>query len=266
MMPLPLRLIALVLLPAFLFACTRQVARGPLETRRFAVDWEALEPQRLQRGDLRIEGVVLTPAQWPLEASVKNLLKGDFLGVVTGLDLRFRPSTLRSDVLERLLEAGYVPAFLRVRNEGKQNAPFDPNWVFLRVDEETAFPPVPADGLPDLFQEIDWAATGFAVVITALAVALVVVSQRNPGFNRRERAIVRPAGRLHPPLRGFRAGPVPGRLRGAIHPGTVAGGNPPARRNAGGLRVFPQRGIGRRLEGGAARSALTAGAPALEKS
>ena len=178
-MPLQLRLIALVLLPAFLFACTRQVARGRLETRRFVVDWEALEPQRLQRGDLRIEGVVLTPAQWPLEASVKNLLKGDFLGVVTGLDLRFRPSTLRSDVLERLLEAGYVPAFLRVRNEGKQNAPFDPNWVFLRVDEETAFPPVPADGLPYLFREIDWAATGFAVVITALAVALVVVSQRN---------------------------------------------------------------------------------------
>ena len=179
MMPLQLRLIALVLLPAFLFACTRQVARGPLKTRRFAVDWEALGPQRMQRGDLRIEGVVLTPAQWPLEASVKNLLKGDFLGVVTGLDLRFRPSTLRSDVLERLLEAGYVPAFLRVKNEGKQGAPFDPNWVFLRVDEQTAFPPVPADGLPDLFQEIDWAATGFAVVITALAVALIVVSQRN---------------------------------------------------------------------------------------
>ena len=220
-MPLPLRLIALVILPAFLFACTRQIARGPLETRRFAVDWEALEPQTMRRGDLRIEGVVLTPAQWPLEASVKNLLKGDFLGVLTDLDLRFRPSTLRSDVLERLLEAGYVPAFLRVRNEGKQDAAFDPNWVFLRVDEETAFPPVPADGLPDLFQEIDWAATGFAVVITALAIALVVVSRRNRssiGGNvqlyGRPGVIINPSGGSA--RRRFRGAPPAGSTRGLL--------------------------------------------------
>ena len=82
-----MRPIALIVLAAFLFACTSTVPRQGVEVRRYKVEWDKLDAQQVKLGALEVRGVVLTPAQWPLEAGLTRLFEGDFTGFIEGLDL-----------------------------------------------------------------------------------------------------------------------------------------------------------------------------------
>ena len=176
--PRVMRVLAWIVLLAFLAGCSKDVVRGPMETRHYSVNMEQLDAQRIAAGALEIESVVLTPAQWPLETSMKNLFQGDFIGVFDNFDLSFRSSRLRGDTLERLFDAGYLPAFVKVRNTGELVTLFSPGTLVVKADKDTEFYPVSAESLPGRFREIDWARTGVNVVLVALVVALVVASAK----------------------------------------------------------------------------------------
>ena len=111
-----MRVLAWIVLATFVAGCTKDLVRGPMDTRNFTVDLERLGARRVVVNGLEMDSVVLTPAQWPLEASFKNLFQGDFSGTIENFDLSFRASRLRNDTLERLFDEGYLPAFLRVPN------------------------------------------------------------------------------------------------------------------------------------------------------
>lgn len=175
-----MRFLTLLILFAFLVACTRQVVRPPVP-KELAVDWGALDPSRISWDGLEVEGVVLTPARWPLEGSLKNLLRLDFIGVIDAFDLRYHSSSLREDVLEKLFDEGYLPAYLRVKNGGAQPRGFLPARLVARADGETLFYPVPPGELPARFREMDWARTGLTLVLVALVVVLVVLGSREGG-------------------------------------------------------------------------------------
>ncbi len=227
-----MRVVAWVALAAFAAACTKQVVRGPLETRHYAVDWENLPSQRIISGGLVVDAVVLTPSQWPLEASVKQLFSGEFEGVVENFDLSFHSSTLRDDMLERLFEEGFLPAYLRVRNMGDGEARFEPTRYVVRADRDIVYFPFPAQDLPGRFKEIDWARTGLTVLLAALVVVVLVASAKE-GSSRRMPNFNVPSVRLYgrAPLGGGEApggGPAPsdkGLLRAALlAPGEVLEG------------------------------------------
>jgi hypothetical protein len=174
---------ALLVLAAFLAACTRQVPRETLETRHYQVEWEKLDPQRLEQGGLQVEAVPLTPRQWPLEASMKSLFQGDFVGVIDRFDLRFHSSKLEEDVLEDLFDAGFVPVYARISNPGTEPRRFSPDYAALTVDGTTIFFSVPPQALPETFMKVDWGKAGATVVVATLMVVLVVLaaSGRNSG-------------------------------------------------------------------------------------
>lgn len=175
------RVFAVVLLAAFLAACTRQVARPPLETRHFRVNWEDLPRQRVEWAGWVAEGVPLTPVQWPLQASLNELLAGDFVGVIDRFDLRFHSATLEGDVLEKLFERGFLPAYLRVRNTGEARRTFRPEALTLEADGEALLFPLPPAALPRYFEEIDWARIGSGVVVAALTLALILLARQSRG-------------------------------------------------------------------------------------
>ncbi|MEE8395808.1 MAG: hypothetical protein V3S29_07115 [bacterium] len=168
----------MALLIFFTASCTRTVPREPLEKRTFQVDWDALDSRRTLVNGLAVDSIVLTPAQWPLEASVKRLFQLDFIGVFSDLDLTFRSGNLRSDVLRKLYGEGFLPAYVRVANHGRRPARFSPGDYAVRVDKERLFHPVPAGELPAKFSEIDWVGTGTAVVLAALFVVLAVAAAK----------------------------------------------------------------------------------------
>jgi hypothetical protein len=171
-----MRLIALLALGALLLGCTRQVPREPLETRHYQIEWERLDPQRIETGELMAEAVPLTPRQWPLEASMRSLFQGDFIGVIDRFDLRFHSSKLEEEVLEDLFDEGYVPVYARITNRGAGPRRFLPSHTALTVDGTTLFWPVPPEALPEAFRKVDWAKTGVTVVVTALVVTLLVLA------------------------------------------------------------------------------------------
>lgn len=194
--PRLLRLLAWVVMVAFAVSCTKEVVRGPLGTRHYSLNMDRLDPHRITAEGLEIESVVLTPAQWPLEASFKQLLQGDFMGVIDNFDLSFRSSRLRDDMLELLFDEGYLPAFVRVRNTGASDRAFEPATLTVVADKDTTFYPVPAEDLPGRFQQIDWAQTGLNVVLAALLVVLVVAAAKE-GRSRRGVSF---GARVHVPL------------------------------------------------------------------
>ena len=171
--------LAVILLLAFSFSCTREVARPAIESRQIAIDWERIEAQRLEWEGLEIKGVVMTPAQWPLESSVKRLLEGDFFGVIEKFNLSFRPSSLRSDVLQRLYDEGYLPAYVRVINRGGEPRFLIPHRLVVRADDDIVLYAVPAADVPDRFEEFDWVRTGVTVVVAALVVGMAVAANEN---------------------------------------------------------------------------------------
>lgn len=174
----PMRLLAWVVLAALLAGCTKDVVRGPVDTRNYSVDLERLGARRIVADGLEMDSVVLSPFQWPLEGSIKSLFQGDFVGIIENFDLSFRASRLRDDTLERLFDEGYVPVFLRVRNGGSEAARFIPSSLVVMADKDTEFYPVRSDDLPARFKEIDWAQTGLGVVLAALVVVLILASAK----------------------------------------------------------------------------------------
>jgi hypothetical protein len=165
-------------LTAFLFACTRPVPREGVEVRRYRVEWDSLAAQVLALDGLEVRGVVLTPSRWPLERSLKRLFGGDVIGFVEGLELTFQPSRIPEGVLEDLFEAGFLPAYVRVRNTGDAPREFGPLWLAVAVDGERLLAPVAPAGLPETLARIDWESTGKGIVLVALLVAIVVLSAR----------------------------------------------------------------------------------------
>lgn len=168
----PWRPLCLLLAAALLAACTRQTPLKPVETRVLRVDWAALHLPRLDQDGLVVQGVVFTPAQWPLEASAKRLLSGDFVGVLDAFDLTFSPRSIPDGVLSDLYDLGYVPAYVRVENPTAEPRPFFPGLVGLEVDGTTTWPAAAPDQLPAEVTEFDEVALAKGV---GLAVVLVVV-------------------------------------------------------------------------------------------
>lgn len=173
-----MRTLSLLVLTAFLFSCTQQVPRESIEVRRYRVDWDALEAETLQWDGVAVRGVVLTPALWPLEGSLKRLLDGDFLGVIDALELSFQPSTIPEGVLRELFDKGFLPAYLRVRNTVDEPRVFTPLRLAVQVDGLVYLQPVRREELPRHLREIDWLRTGTAVAVVALIVILLVVAAK----------------------------------------------------------------------------------------
>lgn len=204
-----MRFIALVLLSAFLFSCTKAVPRGGVETRHFRVAWEKLDAQVLNIGDLELRGVVLTPAQLPLEAGLSRLFEGDFIGFIDSLDLNFQASRLPDGVLQDLYDEGFLPAYLQVRNPGPSAIVFNPLRLAVNVDENLWLNPAAVDELPPSFRKTDWATTGLAVAAIVLVVVLLAMQ------NNSDRSPVNLANIHGPDIRGIStftrgdSGPLP---------------------------------------------------------
>lgn len=174
-------LVAVLTLATFLVACTHEVPRASVPVRHYRVDWAAADVPVLHRGGLLVQGLVFTPAQWPLEVSLKHLLAADFAGVIEGLDLRFHSSTVPTGALERLYEDGYLPAYVRVENSGQTPLSFHPQALSVRVDSDTMLPAVAPEELPRAQRRIDWPQVGSVVVAVALLAVLAVAAARDNG-------------------------------------------------------------------------------------
>ena len=182
-----MRPIALIVLASFLFACTSTVPRPAVEVRRYKVEWDKLDSQQVKLGavgvrGIEVRGIVLTPAQWPLEAGLTRLFEGDFTGFIEGLDLGFQSSRLPDGVLRDLYDAGFLPVYLRVRNHGSKPLDFKPIRLGVQLDGEKVLRPVAVEDLPRSFRRMDWARTGATVIVVLALVVLIAASSNRSRY------------------------------------------------------------------------------------
>ncbi len=166
-----------VTLAAFLAACTRQEVRPPVEVRHFQVDWEHADAPSVAGQGLSARGILLTPTQWPLEGSLKRLVKGDFMGVLDAFDLRFHSSTIPTGVLEDLYGRGFVPAYVRVENPSGETRLFTPEDLVVRDKNSAELAAANPDDLPRTFTRVDMERTLLAAVTVALMVVVLVAGR-----------------------------------------------------------------------------------------
>jgi hypothetical protein len=171
-----IRLAAAVTQFVFLANCaTQSEPRRSVEVRHFELDWSRAEVPRVALGPLEAEAIVLAPAQWPLESSVKRLLSGDFTGVVDAASFRFRSSRVPEGVFEDLYAYGLVAAYVRVMNPTDAFRVFDPIGLALKDKYGVTSPAVSRDSLPRRFSHVDWNRSAQRAMEAAGDVALAVV-------------------------------------------------------------------------------------------
>ncbi|MDH4248246.1 MAG: hypothetical protein OEW39_10555 [Deltaproteobacteria bacterium] len=183
--PFPWRLAAVLTLGAFLTAlpgCTRQAVRPPVTERHYQVDWDTLRDSALALNGLDVRGALLTPTQFPLEASFKRAASLDFVGVWESLDFRFHASTIPEGGVKRLYDAGYLPVFARIYNPAAEPLNFNPAQLAVYTGGDPLVN-VPPESLPQVFSELDIGKT-VGTVVGALFLTLVMVASLKEGRSR----------------------------------------------------------------------------------
>jgi len=167
-----------VFLNSVLPGCTKQSVRAPVQEREIQVNWEGLKHTSFYSDGLELRSVVLAPAQYPLEASLKHLAQLDFVGVWKNFDLRLKPSNLPEGALKKLYDAGYLPVYARVYNPGTTTVLFYPGLLTVSGSSEPMLNVQP-ETLPRVFKELDIERTalniGLVIVLILLLVAIAAL-------------------------------------------------------------------------------------------
>ncbi len=180
-------------------ACTHEVPLPPVETVRLRVDWPAQALPHANLDGVDVQGLVFTPAQWPLEASLKKLTAGDLVGVVEAFDLRFKLSTLPAGALQDLFDQGFVPAYVRIENRGRAPRVFLPERLALQVDGTRQWPSAAPEELPTSMTAVDWRRTGLTLVVITVLVVLLAAQSRNRNVSSVGNLDLEPLTRASPP-------------------------------------------------------------------
>lgn len=142
---------------------------------------------------VRVDGttldyVIYRSSELPLHDFFFHLKRGDYKTAFRKMKLNYRPANYEDDVLNELLSAGFVPTYVKVKNDGTTPLQFDEKSFALSYTDTTtkAFF---ADQLPREFKRFSPKAAvanayntavvvvGFAAVLAAV---MVMPMARNP--------------------------------------------------------------------------------------
>jgi hypothetical protein len=142
------------------------------------------EPSDKGLTTLRIDGtkvdyLVYHPSQLPLNDFFSRLKRGDYKEAFKKIDLRYRPKNYSDEVMTELLDEGFVPVYVKVKNEGAAPVSFDEKSFTLKYNgsEKKAFY---SEYLPKEFEHFNPKAVAANVyngtlVIVGFAAVLAVV-------------------------------------------------------------------------------------------
>ena len=179
-----MRAIAALLVSSLLTSCTATKTRAPIETKTVSIDWAHVPAQTLDVGGATLQGLLLTPSQWPLEESMRRIFHGDLEGFITELSLTFRPSMIPDGVLQDLYDAGFIPAYVRLSNNSGQAVNFDPARVVVDVGNGVLLLPARPEELQARFTKFSGEKTGEAIgfaLLVVVLVLLIVAASKNGG-------------------------------------------------------------------------------------
>lgn len=130
-------------------------------------------PRAAAAGPFAVTAAFYHPTLLPFEGFVRQLGRGEMSGALEALDWRYVPSNVEGELIEDLLDAGILPALVRVQNTGAAPA----SMAALLLGAETASgrgAAIPNDAIPAQLSVFDAKAFGANVTDAVVTTALVV--------------------------------------------------------------------------------------------
>lgn len=134
-----------------------------------------------------LQYVIYRPSQLPLGQFFTHLRKGDYKKAFQKIDIRYKPANYDDEILTELIDAGFVPVYVKIKNTSTAPLQIDEKSFALNhsAGEVKAFN---TDQLPRKFEEFSPTAlaanvynTGVVVVGFAAIMGLVIISAEHGG-------------------------------------------------------------------------------------
>ncbi len=138
-----------------------------------ARELDGAAPRLATAGPFTVTAAFYHPTLLPFEGFVRQLGQGEMNGALEALDWRYVPSNIEGELIEDLLDAGILPALVRVQNTGEAPA----SMAALMLGAETATnrgAAIPNDAIPAQLSVFDAKAFGANVADAVVTTALVV--------------------------------------------------------------------------------------------
>jgi hypothetical protein len=146
---------------------------------------------RVAHSTLQIESIVYSQTKWPLTDFFERLMDGEFRDSIAKVDLRYTPSNTQNEILRELIDDGFIPVFVNIKNTSSIPIKISESQFYLESDS-SHIPAIAADRVPRMFKRFSPEAVaasvynvGVVVVTSAvLLAALVAIAKDNNGFNQ----------------------------------------------------------------------------------
>lgn len=104
---------------ALQFLITSCIHTAKNENKNLEMQEPALTENSVQQfGDLQIQTFIYDDGKLPLEDFFSRLKRGDYKNMFRQIHLDYKPSNVKNQVLEDLIDQGFRPTYVRVRNTG----------------------------------------------------------------------------------------------------------------------------------------------------
>lgn len=130
----------------------------------------------MNKEDLQIESQVYIEEKYPLNDFFHDLKSGKLTQAFHNIDLKYRPSNSKSQVLRELIADGYIPVYVRVKNIGKKSIRITERNFFL-VDKGVRINAILSTNIPKEFSRFNStavAANVYNVTVTTVAIVGVI--------------------------------------------------------------------------------------------
>jgi hypothetical protein len=130
-----------------------------------------------------LEYLVYTPAKLPLSHFFSRFLRGEFADALKKIDLNYKAANSDNEAIQTLLDHGFVPVYVRMRNQSSTGVGGIFSTLSLTSPEHGEFAPVPPDDLPSQLKELNLNAVAAnihnTVVVVAAVVGIVVLAAKS---------------------------------------------------------------------------------------
>lgn len=120
-------------------------------------------------GDAKIRNAIYLPSKLPLADFFSRVRRGEFTTAFKKIDLNYRSSNTNDEVLENIIESGFIPVYVEIKNQGQIPLIFnEKNFTVVTDQKETkAFY---AESLPQEFKKFNSSAAAANVINTGIVI------------------------------------------------------------------------------------------------
>ncbi len=123
-------------------------------------------------GEIKVDSAIYLPSKFPLTDFFSRLKKGEFTDAFKRIDLEYKQSTINDKVLEQIIDSGFIPVYVEIKNLGRNPIYIDEKNFALTngtngKEEIKAFY---SDTLPREFTKFNASAAAANVINTGIVI------------------------------------------------------------------------------------------------